>query len=295
MYMSASKIAASDIDGEKVFVLEEGASLSIGDNQLSASDAVVWIERLSGDTLGEMSLDYRVRAYLEGEVDIAAGPKSKMTGIARQLVERGNSLFVTFIVSGQVIVNSEDVSQSPVTENELYRKAAGLYQGDKLVVDMAPQAKIEGIVPPPLSSNRQPVAAGSEKDTLLSKIVPTDVTRDQQRDEPDKQPEYKYPVNIAALWKPAPKVERSVTSDGQNIVTIQGRFYIWQRINEEGDIVEFQADDAVIFYSDENELKVGSDETGRSDLLAGGAIDSIYIEGDIIMTEGGRTIKADRL
>ena len=299
MYINGKSVVVSGAQDKRIFVFDDDVSLSLGDNELSSSKAVLWVDQPTGKTLGDVSRDYRVKAYLEGDVNIIAGPKSRMTNINRQLVQRGNSLFVTFVVSGQVFVTSDDLKEADVSDIDIYRKAASIYSGDKLVVNISPKAQIPGIVPQPARSRRVETVAGQAEDdgSLLSKIVPTDIEREKdQKDEQaqDDEPSYKYPVNIAALWKPAPVVERSVTSDGQSIVTVQGRFYIWQRINDSGDIIEFQANDAVVFYSD-NDLKVGQEETGRADLLVGGDIDSIYIEGDIIMTEGARTIKADRL
>jgi hypothetical protein len=101
MHLSGERIHSDLHEEEQVFVIRDEALISIGDNDLSASSAVVWVSRVEGKTLSDVGADYRVRAYLEGDVEITSGPKSRMTDISRRLVERGNSLFVTFIVSGQ--------------------------------------------------------------------------------------------------------------------------------------------------------------------------------------------------
>ncbi len=294
MYMSGEKAVVSTENGTNIFVFENGISISLGDNRLSAARGVVWVEQLERENLGIVTRDYKVRAYLEEDVDLVNGDKSRTTRIDQHLVERGQSLFVSFLVTGQVYITSPGLLKEDVTTMDIYRKASSIILDQKVRVRIVEGAKIPGVVPPPLVSELRP--DDTEKDSsVLSKIVPTDVRRESAASTPDEPAEkYKYPVNIAALWKPAPVVERSVTADGVSIVTIEGRFYIWQKLNDKGAIIEFQADNAVVFYSSKD-LKVGQEQTGRADMLVGGDIDSVYIDGDIIMTEGDRTIKADRL
>ncbi len=301
MYMSGDKAIVSTENGVNIFVFQEGISMSLGDNRLSAAKGVVWVEQLERENLGIVSRDYKVRAYLEEDVNLKSGKKGRTTRIDQQLVERGQSLFVSFLVTGQVYITTPGLLKDDVSTTDIYRKAAAITADEKVRVRIVDDAMIPGIVPPTARRESAVAAADSQLeesekgDSLLSRVVPTAVKRDTDSaavSEPAEK--YKYPVNIAALWKPAPVVERSVTSDGVSIVTIEGRFYIWQKLNDRGDILEFQADNAVVFYSSKD-LKVGQEQTGRADMLVGGDIDSVYIDGDIIMTEGDRTIKADRL
>ena len=58
-------------------------------------------------------------------------------------------------------------------------------------------------------------------------------------------------------------------------------------------MLEFQADSAVMFYSG-NDLKVAS-ENKSDDIMATGPVAAVYLRGDIVMTEGERTIRAKEL
>ena len=80
-------------------------------------------------------------------------------------------------------------------------------------------------------------------------------------------------------------------TDGTSIATILNRFYLWQKRDEQGGLLEFQADSAVIFYTRSSTGEPNS--TGTESLLAGNTVKAIYLRGDIIMTEGQRTIRAD--
>ncbi|MHC4573604.1 MAG: LPS-assembly protein LptD [Planctomycetota bacterium] len=87
--------------------------------------------------------------------------------------------------------------------------------------------------------------------------------------------------------------------DGTYVVTVIGRLYVWQK-QEAGDLLELQADSAVVWYSEEamkayEGLRGAGKGEGVSDLLASGAVPAIYLSGDVVMTEGRRTVRADEV
>jgi hypothetical protein len=114
----------------------------------------------------------------------------------------------------------------------------------------------------------------------------------------EKKPRFMYPINIAPAGKVEPKIEKAPSViEGRDIATVIGRFYLWQKIEEEGTerLLELQADNAVIFYVGE-QLEVGEEvEAGPGDVLARGAVEAIYLSGDVVMTEGQRTVRADEM
>ncbi|MHC4691980.1 MAG: hypothetical protein ACYS67_04500, partial [Planctomycetota bacterium] len=57
-----------------------------------------------------------------------------------------------------------------------------------------------------------------------------------------------YPVNIRPAGEVALSMEAGKTADGEDVMTVIGRFYIWQKQEEVGDLLELQADNAVIWY-----------------------------------------------
>jgi hypothetical protein len=89
----------------------------------------------------------------------------------------------------------------------------------------------------------------------------------------------------------APKIE---WDEQAKTATVIGRFYLWQKQDEKGGLLELQADNAVIFSSGE-QLAADKDRGGADDILARGAVGAIYVCGDVVMTEGQRTTRADEI
>lgn len=107
----------------------------------------------------------------------------------------------------------------------------------------------------------------------------------------EKKPKFAYPVNISPAGEEKLKIESARAVDGTSIATITQRFYIWQQQDEGGDLLELQADSAVVFYSGSGSQSQEDSEGG----LTSGAIRAIYVSGDVIMTEGRRTTRADEM
>ncbi|GAJ10068.1 unnamed protein product, partial [marine sediment metagenome] len=89
----------------------------------------------------------------------------------------------------------------------------------------------------------------------------------------------------------APKVE---WDNKAKIGTITDRFYLWQKQDEKGGLLELQADNAVLFGSVQ-EPGSGEKRTGDESIFGGGAIEAIYLSGNVLMTKGLRTIRADEM
>ncbi|MGA2916107.1 MAG: LPS assembly protein LptD [Sedimentisphaerales bacterium] len=102
-------------------------------------------------------------------------------------------------------------------------------------------------------------------------------------------PKIQYPFGISGLGTEPVKITNETLPDGTNIATILSRFYLWQKQNEQGVLLEFQADSAVIFF---NRNSSGG-SSGSGGLLAGNSVKAVYFRGNIIMTEGQRTIRSD--
>jgi hypothetical protein len=126
----------------------------------------------------------------------------------------------------------------------------------------------------------------------------TEVERAKVEQAEEKKPRFMYPINIAPAGEVKPKIEKAPSPiEGRDIATVTGRFYLWQKMEQKGKdfLLELQADNAVIFYAGE-QLKVGEElEAGPGDVLAKGAVEAIYLCGDVVMTEGQRTIRADEM
>ena len=109
-----------------------------------------------------------------------------------------------------------------------------------------------------------------------------------------QQVKIKYAVNLAPAGEQEPNIEWGGSAKGEEFATVIGRFYLWQKQDEAGRLLEMQADAAVVFYSGERFNT--EEESGKAkDVGAKGAVKAIYVRGDVVMTEGLRTIRADEI
>ena len=107
----------------------------------------------------------------------------------------------------------------------------------------------------------------------------------------EKKPGSIYPLNIRPAGEAALRMEAGKTADAEDIMTVIGRFYLWQK-QDEGDLLEFQADNAVAWYAEGPATRAPEAEPG------GGIpenLKAIYLSGDVVMTSGQHTIRADQM
>jgi hypothetical protein len=108
----------------------------------------------------------------------------------------------------------------------------------------------------------------------------------------EKKPGSSYPVNIRPAGEAALRMEADKTAEAEDVMTVIGRFYLWQKQDEEGGLLELQADNAVVWYAE-------GPATRAPEAGLGGAIrenlKAIYLSGDVVMTSGQRTIRADQI
>ena len=65
---------------------------------------------------------------------------------------------------------------------------------------------------------------------------------DSQSRPQEEKPSFQYPVNISPATDVKPKIESAViTPDGISAATVIGRFYVWQKLDEHGGLLELQA------------------------------------------------------
>ena len=272
-----------ELEDRHVLVFEDGFTMTIGGNTLSSDSAVVFIKNISSDYLSVVHVDYEARVYLEGNVSIESGKGSRTTDLSKIVVERGAALVTQFQVSGQVFANSDDYTTAEAKELfnvDLYNRAYSA------IVPVKSEPTIT-------SSAEVPEVVDVVKEFAPS-IAKTKLAKPEPAKPPVKQPKFKYPVNIASLWEPAPRIEKTSTQEeGLSVATVIGRFYLWQKRDEKGGLLEFMADTAVVYFKGD-EFKFGEDNRDDSSLGSGSA-QSAYFKGNIVMTEGPRTIRADEM
>ncbi|MBN2139284.1 MAG: LPS-assembly protein LptD [Sedimentisphaerales bacterium] len=263
--------------GSHVLVFNGGLSMSIGDNQLSAGSGVVWLDRVAPEYTGQNRGVYTAMAYLRGGVNVRKGTVALTTDLRQIPVAGGQAQVVWFSVSGEVLVSADKRDVGDPQELELYKSAVDGMQEAGIA------SHIVGYAPKPEPVKPEPVEPGIVK--------PGPVKPDVEKPE---EPKFRYPVNISPAGEVNPKLASAKSPDGTDIATVIGRFYLWQKQDEKGGLLELQADYAVIFYSTDL-LDPNNDKTATEDLLAMGAVKGIYLSGDVLMTSGQRTIRADEL
>ncbi len=294
LYLAAPQVSVcrkTEVDNQHVMVFENGFSMTIGDNRLSSRSAVVWLESQGFAEPGFASQAYyQARVYLEEQVSVSRGNRSKTTPISQVVMEGGQSLVVRFLVTGQVFTTAD--AQAFLDCDRLYAlplyvrgvdASAGMSDGP-----VVPDSAMVPTIAPWDWTGRQsetPAATISAVELVDPNLPATAKSR------PAVEPKMLYPVHISAVWDPIPTIEKMTLAGGQDVITISGRFYLWQRQSQDS-LVEFQADSAVVFYQT-GQFELSNQQDGRD--IAQGRIESVYLRGNIVMNDSNRTIRADEI
>jgi len=278
--------------GEHILVLRDGFSMSVGANQFSSDSAVVWLKAEPTEFRGRVRIDVNARVYLEGNVSLKKAKGAKTTGLSETVVEKGESMVVRFGVSGEVFVTAKKRELGDPRGLELYSRALAVVVPVEPKLELRPEARV-----PILPAEKMPAERPPEEVRQSRTVKPVEVVPEPEA----KEPRFRYPVNISPAGEAPLKMESAKAADGTDIATVMQRFYVWQKQDEEGGLLELQADRAVIFYSSRGlvapvpsyEGKNGGG--GAEEILAGGAVKAIYMSGDVVMTEGQRTIRAEEM
>jgi len=245
---------------EHILVFQNGFSMSIGANRFSGDNGVVWLESIGTEFGGRLPragrVDYKAKVYLQSNVSVKKAEAAMTTELSQTVVEDGRAMVVRFNVSGEVFVTAEKREVADPRGLELYQKALAAVLGKEFVIEKP------------------------------SPAVPTEKIRPEER-----MLQFRYPINLAPAGEVEPKFE-SAEVNSVDVTTVIGRFYLWQKQDEKGGLLELQADSAVIFHST-RATRSATEQARAEDILAKGAVSGIYLAGDVVMTEGQRTIRAD--
>jgi hypothetical protein len=308
LYLSGAKlINYQSSTTEHILVFPDGFSMAIGANEFFSETAVVWLETKTSEFRGQIRTEYDAKVYLEGGVLIKKGKSTRTTDLQVYLIDQQQALeagaryekaVVCFGVSGEVFVTAKERQTEDPRETELYKNAlAGLRQvrtGPEFVVQrraMVPKKTPEEAIVAEAAKPQAPEEklAVPKVRKKAAKPVKAEVAAEE------KKPKISYPVNIAPAGEVEPSIESAKAADGTDITTVIGRIYLWQQQDEEGGLLELAASSAVIFYSGRTTRTEEEPPAGSKDILAGASVKAIYMAGDVVVTEGQRTIRADEL
>lgn len=277
--------------GRNLLIFDDGFSMSIGDNHLSGNSAVVWLHTLRSNYRGQVSLDYKCQVYLQGNVTVKQGKTARTTDLNQTVIEQGQNLFVRFLVSGGVFATAQiqsTIGDVELPDNQLYQDALASIKPVRFEPTIVPEAMVP--VFEEIERPAEPIKPIQPTKKLKQPELQPE-TKPQPKAPVEEVPKYEYPVNLSGVWGIRPEITKTTAEDGSNVVTVIGRFYLWQKRDEKGTMMELQADNAVIFYGSK-QFRI-EDKTRSGGAFARGSIDSIYINGNIIITEGPRTIRAE--
>jgi len=258
--------------GEQVLLFRNGFAMGLGDSRFSSNQAVVWLKAVRTEDIGPQSrVSYHIKAYLEGAPAVKKGKDYPVDFFKQRLLEKGRKSVLWFDITGWVFVSADTRQIADPSKQELFKRAETAVA--KYAVTGSQKAT-SGLKP--IQEPRHPAGA-----ILRS---------------PGK---FRYPVNIAPAGKEGLKIDRVREPDGTYVATVRQRFYLWQK-QAQGTLLELQADNAVIWYSERPEREDKQDEQNqrRQDLpsvFSSKDVKAIYVCGDVVMTEGLRTIRAEQL
>ncbi len=299
LHLTAAELISHQLSsGEHALVFTGGFSMSIGANQFASDNAVVWIVTTKSQYRGLVRTDYKATIYLQDNVSFGNVRSAETTGLNQTALEGGQAMLVRFDISGEVFVTADKREVADPHSMELYRTALGYARsvdaGPKFVVqpgavvpDLPPEKIPEHIVTEPGVPPAKPKEKGLIERIFKSEEEPV------SKPEPEA-PRFTYPVVFAPAGPEPLKFDLTAGPDGTNVITIRERFYVSQKQDEEGRLLELQADDAVVFYTGAAE-QPETDTGGLDDLLARSSVSAIYLAGDVIMSEGQRVIRADEI
>ena len=305
--------------GEHILVFTDGLSMSIGANQFSSDKAVIWLESITTEFRGRARIDYKATAYLQGSVSVKKTEGAKTTDLNQTPApvfrqedagEEGRAMIVQFEVSGEVFVTADKREISDPRGLELYARAIASCRA----IGVDSRFVVEAEIPvPELPPEKR-----------IEKPVKPEV----------KEPRFRYPVNWAPVGEVVPTVEWDEAAKVGTVIgrlyvwqkqNEKGGLLELQADNavifsspavtsssltkvltteETGDAedktkVENSAPSTVspepeAVQGRENERRAPSGERNTYDDILGAAR-AIYMSGNVVMTEGQRTIRADEV
>ncbi|UCE48575.1 MAG: hypothetical protein JSW47_00195 [Phycisphaerales bacterium] len=255
LHLKAENLTSFRLDSTRqILVFEGGFTLSIGADRISSDIAVVWLSRGRG---------YQAKVYLQGNPSTEKGKDGQIIELRQTVIQTGYAVAVEFSFGGSIYATADERKIADPRRSEPYFTAYEMLRTVGL----------------------EPVNFGIEKAEKLS----------EETDEPeDKEPVFMYPINLSPMGKEPIKIETDYVPGLGKVGTVTVRFYLWQKQDDNGGLLEFEADNAVLFWAEER----GQPDPNRTDgqrILPGGSIKAIYLAGDVQVTEGLRTFRAEEV
>ncbi len=294
LQLSGPAVVTFGSDSVQVLLFAEGFSMSIGADEFGADRAVVWLDSQPQGRFGEVL----VRVFMRGAASNERSRAVRQPQMRLRRTESGLAQIAAFETTGQVFVTAATRAVADIRRDRLYIRGFG----EVAMAEDGFAKEFESVAPtssPPLAERpagqptEEPAAEPNEakRPSFFERVFGV------QKETPPEAPagaKIRYPVNIAPAGETVPTIESQRGPDGNDMATIIGRFYLWQKQDERGGLLEMQADGAVVFYSS-GEVEDEQRQGRLGQFVGGRAIQAVYLCGDVIMTYGRRTIRADEM
>ncbi len=257
-------------NGENVVHFVGDFELQLGSRRLNADQAVIWMTPREHDEVEYKA--FEIVLWQNARVFESAGS-----------VTRGPVLFVTLNSSGQVRTSADQKSTDKSDETAVFERAE----------------RVRSVMKRRLS----------EDAIMESPITVIELSGGTDSPEFEVRPNVSYQGNETEIEQ----------AEGRAVVTVIGDVYVFRGESGGTDPLELRADRAVVFLLDSEEpgkpdedrpgrrgpgtvdddrgglLKPLGEEDGGMSFGAGGRVEGVYLEGDIILSSGERSIRASQL
>ncbi len=261
---TGSLLSETIAPGQSLLLCRDGFEMVVAGRRFAADQAVVWV--VAGSPAAkDATAPSRVQVYLAGRVSDQTLKEVRGSTLTATVLERGKAVVVKADLVGEILVTADKKEETGSSLGlPLYKEAVAAFRK-------------AGLSQPP--TREPPAAASPAKST---------------KPEPNEPP-VEYTISISPVSSVVPKIEQSVTKDGEEIITYMGRSHItWQEPNERSDrvsVIELEADCLIVWRTaaDPNAKDAGA----SADQEVG--VSAVYVSGDVLLTQGERTIRADDL
>jgi len=255
--------------GQHLLVCQGGFSITVAGRQYTGRHGLVWVTPHAAQTPGRPGTGYQLQMYLGGRVSSRKVGPEQESGLEELTVERGKGLVIRTSIDGEVFVTADNHETGSPWTLPLYREARTAFQEVGWSLPPVPES--------PERSGLGPASAGEPNRPATGSVI-----------------------NLAPLTDVAPKLERKVTDEGDEITTLIGRTYLWWEPPRDtngraAELIEVEADSFVIWRR--AAPGPAGEGTNGTDVLAARmeGVSEIYVAGDVVFRQGQRTISADEM
>ncbi|MEN6424706.1 MAG: LPS assembly protein LptD [Phycisphaerales bacterium] len=247
--------------GQSLLLCREGFEMVLGGRTLTADRAVVWVVAgLSEKKEEGTATPCEVRVYLAGKVSDQRRGEGPESDLRQVVLEQDRAVVIQASIRGEILITADNRETGASRTLPLYQEAAPAFQKAGLSLPSTPEQ-----------------AAPAKT----------------RRTEPDR-PTAGYTISIGSLTDAVPRFE-STSKDGEEIITFMGRWRIWWQepndASEHVDPIELQADNLIVWRA-----ATGDERRDASLPIAQEkGVTAVYVSGDVLMTQGQRTIRASDL